>query len=56
MALLQFLGKEGGTNESQQQTFKMGYGMNKEFCNRVVQALTELRKEYIWWPDEDEYK
>jgi hypothetical protein len=47
MVLLQFLGKEGETNESQRHTFKMGYGTNKEYCDRVVQALIELCKEYI---------
>ena len=56
MVLLQFLGKEGETNESQRQTFKTGYGTNKDYHDRVVQALTDLRKEYIQWLDEDERK
>ena len=56
MVLLQFLGKEGETNESQWHTFKMGYGTNKEYCDRVIQALIELHKEYIQWPDKDECK
>jgi hypothetical protein len=47
MVLLQFLGKEGETNESQRQVFKTGYGTNKEYHDRVVHALTDLRKEYI---------
>ena len=44
MVLLQFLGKEGETNESQWQTLKMGYGTNKDYHDRVVQALTDLHK------------
>ena len=56
MVLLQFLGKEGETNESQRQTFKTSYGANSAYRDRVVQALIALRKEYIRWPNEDERK
>jgi hypothetical protein len=47
MVLLQFLGKEGETNKSQLQTFKISYGTNKDYHDRVDQALTDLHKEYI---------
>lgn len=56
MVLLQILGKEGKTNESHRQVFKTAYGANNIHRNRVVQALTDLCKEYIQWPDGEEYK
>jgi hypothetical protein len=54
MVLLQFLGQESQTNESQRQTFKTGYGTNNEYRKRVVQALIDIRKEWIHWPNEEE--
>ncbi len=56
MVLLQLLGKEGETNESQQQTFKTSYGANSKYHDRVVTALIDLRREYIRWPTKDEPK
>jgi hypothetical protein len=56
MVLLQFSWKEGETNKSQRQIFKTGYGANQEYHDRAVQALTDLHKEYIRWPDVEERK
>jgi hypothetical protein len=56
MVLLHFLGKEGESNESQRQTFKNSYGVNKEYRDRVVEALVALRRQYIRWPDKEERK
>ncbi len=56
MILLQFLGQESENNESQRQKFKTGYGSNCEYRKRVVQALIDIRKEWIYWPDAEERK
>ena len=56
MILLQFLGKEGETNDSQRQTLKISYGANSVYHDRFVKALIDLRGDYIRWPDEDERK
>jgi hypothetical protein len=40
MLLLHFLGKEGESNESQRNQFKVSYGASEKCRDRVVQSLT----------------
>jgi hypothetical protein len=53
---LHFLGQEGKSNASQRNQFKVSYGATELYRKRVVQALGDLRKQYIKWPDESERK
>lgn len=54
MMLLHFLGQEGHTNASQRSEFKVGEGTTEKYRERVVEALSDLRKQYVRWPDECE--
>lgn len=54
MVLLHFLGKEGESNGSQRSVFKFGYGQSEKCRKRVVQALNDIRENYIFWPNEEE--
>ena len=56
MVLLQFLGKEGESNDSQRNVFKYSYGHMENCRNRVVKALNDIRNDYINWPDAEERK
>ena len=56
MLLLHFLGKEGESNASQQNQFKVSYGASEKCQDRVVQSLIDIRDEYIKWPIENERK
>ena len=56
MLLLHFLGKEGESNESQRNQFKVSYGGSEKCRDRVVQSLIDIRDEYIKWPTENERK
>ena len=56
MILLQFLGKEGESNNSQRQVFKIGSGACQKCRERVVEALCSLREIFIRWPDDEERK
>ena len=56
MVLLQFLGREGETNEGQRQLYRNGSGTNESYRDRVVQALNDFRKVYIQWPNEEEHR
>lgn len=56
MCLLHFLGQEGESNAGQRNQFKVSYGATELYRKRVVQALGDLRKQYIKWPDESERK
>jgi hypothetical protein len=56
MLLLHFLGKEGESNASQQNQFKVSYGASEKCQDRVVQSLIDIRDEYIKWLTENESK
>ena len=56
MILLHYLGKEGESNASQRDQFKIAYGSTEKARERVVKALNDLRHQYITWPDEEERK
>ena len=56
MLLLHFLGKEGESNASQRNQFKVSYGASDKCRDRVVQSLIDIRDEYIKWPTENERK
>eukprot|EP00804_Cyclotella_cryptica_P018902 CCRYP_006432-RA/>CCRYP_006432-RA protein AED:0.22 eAED:0.22 QI:0/-1/0/1/-1/1/1/0/257 len=56
MLLLHFLGKEGESNSSQRNQFKVSYGATEKCRDRVVQSLIDIRNEYIKWPTENERK
>ena len=56
MVWLNFIGKEGESNSSQRNTFKISEGVCEKCRERVVKALSSLRDEYIKWPDEEERK
>jgi DDE superfamily endonuclease len=58
MVFLKIIGTQGdgASNYGQRNTFCIGYGSNPLICNRVVQAIISLEKEYLTWPDADERK
>jgi len=56
MIFKHFIGREGETNLNQRSVFHVSEGCCKKAHDRVVQALTNLRDEYICWPDADERK
>ena len=56
MLLLDFLGKEGESNASQRNQFRISYGASEKCRGRVVQSLIDIRDEYIKWPTENEWK
>ena len=54
MLLLHFLGKEGESNASQRNQFRVSFGASEKCRDRVVQSLIDIRDEYIKWPTENE--
>ena len=56
MVLLHFLGKEGESNDSQRNVFKYSCGHMENCRKRVVQALNDIRNDYINWPNAEERK
>jgi len=56
MVWLNFVGKEGESNGSQRNTFKISEGACEKCRERVVKAFVSMCDEYITWPDEEERK
>ena len=56
MLLLHFLGKEGESNASQRNQFKVSYGASEKCQDRVVQSLIDIREEFIKWASDNEIK
>ncbi len=50
------MGKEGESNASQRNQFRVSYGASEKCRDRVVQSLIDIRDEYIKWPTENERK
>ncbi len=56
MIFMNFIGQEGENNSNQCSVFKVSEGHCEKAQDRVVTALTNLREEYIHWPNVDERK
>jgi hypothetical protein len=56
MIFMHFIGREGENNSNQRSVFKVSEGHCEKARDRVVTALTNLREEYIHWPNADERK
>ena len=58
MLLLRYLGTEGSgtSNPNLRHTFRTGRGTCSLYRSRAVVAISSLRQQYIYWPDEEERK
>ena len=56
MIFLHFIGQEGENNSNQCSVFKVSEGHCENARDHVVTALTNLREEYIHWPNAEERK
>ena len=56
MIFMHFIGREGETNANQRSVFHVSEGRCQKARERVILALTNMREEYIYWPDVNERK
>ena len=56
MIFMHFIGREGETNANQRSVFHVSQGRCQKARERVILALTNMREEYIYWPDVNERK
>lgn len=56
MVLLNYLGTSGSgaSNQRQRQMFGIGSGSSEKYRTRCVKAIRSLRKDVLYWPDEEE--
>jgi len=54
MTLLNYMGHEGSTNDSQRNTFRIGTGTCEDYRRRAKDAILSLKKNYVYWPDAEE--
>ena len=54
MIWLHFVGHKGQSDSKQHDNFKISRGMCRNSCKRIVKAMNNIGKEYIWWTSADE--